>query len=55
MNIDDTNYLLSQIELIREQMVEIALIKGFTSKESIILSQELDFLLNQYEIKKGVK
>ncbi|CQR47854.1 Spo0E like sporulation regulatory protein [Paraliobacillus sp. PM-2] len=47
-----TKYLLSQIELIRKSMVEIALSQGFTSKESIHLSQELDNLLNQYEIEK---
>lgn len=33
-------------------MVEIALVNGFTSKESLVLSHELDCLLNQYEESK---
>ncbi|WP_256860537.1 aspartyl-phosphate phosphatase Spo0E family protein [Paraliobacillus ryukyuensis] len=44
--------LLSKIEILRHKMIEIALIKGFTSQESINLSKELDELLNQYEKEK---
>lgn len=40
--------LLMQIELLRNKMTEIACDKGFTSEESIIVSQELDRLLNIY-------
>ncbi|UFU00863.1 aspartyl-phosphate phosphatase Spo0E family protein [Radiobacillus kanasensis] len=44
--------LLLRIEFLRNRMTEIALEKGFTSAESIYLSQELDKLLNQYEAQK---
>lgn len=40
--------LLHRIEYLRHQMTTIALKKGFASKESIKLSQELDQLLNTY-------
>ncbi|WP_164669207.1 aspartyl-phosphate phosphatase Spo0E family protein [Virgibacillus doumboii] len=43
-----TENLLEQIEFLRKQMSDVALKKGFTSIESISLSQELDRLLNQY-------
>jgi stage 0 sporulation regulatory protein len=45
----DTDKLLKQIEMLREQMSSVALAKGITSLESIALSQELDRLLNIYE------
>lgn len=41
--------LLDQIELLRNKMTSVALEKGFTSTESITISQELDRLLNIYE------
>lgn len=41
--------LLVRIESQRNKMTEVALDKGFTSAESIAISQELDRLLNLYE------
>ncbi|WP_373895862.1 Spo0E family sporulation regulatory protein-aspartic acid phosphatase [Virgibacillus natechei] len=41
--------LLKRIELLRQQMTEVATEKGFTHIDSIELSQELDKLLNLYE------
>ncbi|MFC4556931.1 Spo0E family sporulation regulatory protein-aspartic acid phosphatase [Virgibacillus kekensis] len=41
--------LEKRIELLRNKMAEVALEKGFTSNESISISQELDKLLNLYE------
>lgn len=41
--------LLERIEYLRNEMTEVALRKGFTSTESITISQELDKLLNIYE------
>ncbi|WP_186577706.1 aspartyl-phosphate phosphatase Spo0E family protein [Aquibacillus kalidii] len=47
------NNLLERIEYLRKKMTDVALNKGFTSTESILISQELDRLLNQYhEFKK---
>ncbi|WP_188454565.1 aspartyl-phosphate phosphatase Spo0E family protein [Virgibacillus oceani] len=43
-----TEKLLERIEFLRNKMTEIALDKGFTSAESINISQELDRLLNLY-------
>lgn len=43
-----TNNLLERIEFLRNKMTTIAIDKGFTSKESIRVSQELDRLLNLY-------
>lgn len=40
--------LIKQIEHLRKKMIYAALTKGFTSKESVRLSQELDCLLNLY-------
>ncbi|MGM8211917.1 Spo0E family sporulation regulatory protein-aspartic acid phosphatase [Virgibacillus sp. W0430] len=40
--------ILKQIEILRNQMTEIAFTKGFTSEESIEVSQRLDQLLNLY-------
>lgn len=45
-NIDN---LLDRIEFLRNKMTEVAFKKGFTSKESIMISQELDKVLNQYD------
>ncbi|ASK64446.1 Spo0E family sporulation regulatory protein-aspartic acid phosphatase [Virgibacillus phasianinus] len=41
--------LLERIEFLRNEMAKVAFKKGFTSKESIIISQELDKLLNLYD------
>lgn len=40
--------LLSRIEVLRNKMTEVAWDKGFTSEESLHVSQELDELLNVY-------
>ncbi|UOQ48024.1 aspartyl-phosphate phosphatase Spo0E family protein [Gracilibacillus caseinilyticus] len=44
--------LVSKIEKLRKEMTDVALKKGITSKESIHISQELDELLNDYEMYK---
>lgn len=41
--------LLKRIELLRNKMSIVAINKGFTSRESILISQELDKLLNLYD------
>lgn len=46
----DSKKILVKIESHRNKMAEVALEKGLTSKESISLSQELDRLLNSYEM-----
>ncbi|AYV70815.1 MULTISPECIES: aspartyl-phosphate phosphatase Spo0E family protein [Niallia] len=40
--------LLTQIELKRTELIEIAMKHGFSSSSAIICSQELDVLLNKY-------
>jgi len=45
----ETEELLKRIEFLRNKMTEVAFTKGFTSKDSIIISQELDKLLNLYD------
>ncbi|MDC3412747.1 aspartyl-phosphate phosphatase Spo0E family protein [Aquibacillus sp. 3ASR75-11] len=45
--------LLERIEHLRNKMTEVALKKGFTSEDSIKISQELDRLLNVYESYKN--
>ncbi|MGM8214299.1 aspartyl-phosphate phosphatase Spo0E family protein [Bacillaceae bacterium W0354] len=40
--------LEKKIEKLRKQMVTIATEKGYTSQESIQLSQELDEVINEY-------
>ncbi|WMV76930.1 MULTISPECIES: aspartyl-phosphate phosphatase Spo0E family protein [Geobacillus] len=40
--------VLLLIEEKRQQMIELALTYGFTAKETIQCSQELDRLINQY-------
>ncbi|HLR80161.1 MAG TPA: aspartyl-phosphate phosphatase Spo0E family protein [Bacillota bacterium] len=47
-----TDKLLKRIEYLRNKMTDVAMEKGFTSPESITLSQELDKLLNLYESMK---
>lgn len=42
------DYLLRQMEVKREQMVEAAQLHGFTSIETVTYSQELDRLMNIY-------
>ncbi|WP_110943523.1 aspartyl-phosphate phosphatase Spo0E family protein [Virgibacillus senegalensis] len=46
---ENSQVLLEKIEYLRNKMAKVALRKGFTSNESISLSQELDHLLNTYE------
>lgn len=36
-------------------MIEVAVEKGFSSEESIIMSHKLDQLLNQYEQEKRLR
>ncbi|WP_228547586.1 aspartyl-phosphate phosphatase Spo0E family protein [Filobacillus milosensis] len=43
------NKLQLEIEQLRDQMVQHANKNGYTSPESIRLSQELDNLLNEYQ------
>lgn len=47
--------ILRKIELLRKKLTDIALSKGFTSAESLSLSQELDQLLNFYERIQGTE
>ena len=42
-------YLMRKIEILRREMTEIALKKGFTDNEAIKISQELDSILNEYD------
>ncbi|MGP4108822.1 Spo0E family sporulation regulatory protein-aspartic acid phosphatase [Virgibacillus sp. L01] len=44
-----TEKLLERIEFLRDKMTDVALKKGFTSVESITISQELDRLLNLFD------
>ncbi|WP_430786270.1 Spo0E family sporulation regulatory protein-aspartic acid phosphatase [Virgibacillus flavescens] len=46
---DKINNVLDRIEFLRKEMTKVAFEKGFTSKESIVISQELDKLLNLYD------
>ncbi|NRD77131.1 aspartyl-phosphate phosphatase Spo0E family protein [Bacillus sp. BRMEA1] len=39
-------YLYELIETLRKRMISAGMSKGFTSEETISLSQELDLLLN---------
>ncbi|WP_337193883.1 aspartyl-phosphate phosphatase Spo0E family protein [Pontibacillus yanchengensis] len=50
--ITTTQQLTERIELLRNRMIKVATVKGFTSDESLAISQELDYLLNMYELKK---
>jgi hypothetical protein len=43
--------LLAQIEQLRKKMIQVALENGFTNKDSIAISQELDKLLTRYQNK----
>jgi hypothetical protein len=40
------NDLFEQIEILRRKMIYVGMSKGFTSKETIILSEKLDSLIN---------
>ena len=40
------NDLIKRIEKLRKRMILVGMTKGFTAKETINLSQELDNLLN---------
>ncbi|SHG90387.1 Spo0E like sporulation regulatory protein [Virgibacillus chiguensis] len=50
-----TDELLKRIEYLRYRMAEVALEKGFTNLEAIELSQELDELLNKYDIERQIQ
>ncbi|MFQ3546081.1 aspartyl-phosphate phosphatase Spo0E family protein [Halobacillus rhizosphaerae] len=41
-----------KIEDLREKMTRVAIQNGFSSPESVRISQELDELLNRYQMKK---
>ncbi|WP_083512032.1 aspartyl-phosphate phosphatase Spo0E family protein [Amphibacillus sediminis] len=51
----DTSNLLERIEQLRQSMIEVATTKGYSSKESILISRELDELLNLYNRITGWK
>ncbi|GGJ97971.1 hypothetical protein GCM10007063_20350 [Lentibacillus kapialis] len=44
--------ILRRIEYLRNRMTDVAMEKGFTSPESVRISQELDKLLNLYQSMK---
>jgi hypothetical protein len=44
--------LEEEIELIREEMVSVAIKKGIMAEETIGFSRKLDRLINQYEEEK---
>lgn len=48
MVVYETEDLLKEIEVLRDKMVKTTLEKGFTCEESIMISQELDHLINCY-------
>ncbi|MFB4169510.1 Spo0E family sporulation regulatory protein-aspartic acid phosphatase [Virgibacillus sp. JSM 102003] len=50
-----TEKLLERIEFLRNKMTDVAFEKGFTSVESINISQELDRLLNLFDDVKKTK
>lgn len=41
-------YLQRKIELLRHEMTEMAILKGFSDQEVVQISQELDYYLNEY-------
>ena len=45
--------LIIEIESIRESMVNVALKKGLSAKETLALSQKLDSLMNQFAASGG--
>ncbi|MBM7552971.1 aspartyl-phosphate phosphatase Spo0E family protein [Thalassobacillus pellis] len=47
---ENADQLLGRIENLRKKMTTVALLEGFTSPESVRISQELDELLNMYDI-----
>ncbi|MDQ0160064.1 aspartyl-phosphate phosphatase Spo0E family protein [Alkalibacillus salilacus] len=44
-----------KIEIVRQEMINVAAKHGYSSHESVHLSQELDKLLNQYTKMTGAK
>lgn len=48
-----TQQLIERIESLRKRMIQTATVQGFTSRESLEISQELDRLLNLYENKNN--
>lgn len=41
--------LLERIEYLRKYLIEVASLSGYTSEESVQVSEELDKLLNRYQ------
>lgn len=53
-NMCATDKLLERIEFLRHKMTDVAMKEGFTSVNSITISQELDRLLNLFnEVKQN--
>lgn len=46
-----SDQLLAKIEQLRKEMIQVAMENGFTDKDSIAISQELDILLTRYQTK----
>ncbi|WP_328700987.1 aspartyl-phosphate phosphatase Spo0E family protein [Aquibacillus kalidii] len=49
---NNNKILLTKINKKRQEMIEIGLSQGLTSKETVRCSQELDALLNKYNGEK---
>ncbi|WP_226578200.1 Spo0E family sporulation regulatory protein-aspartic acid phosphatase [Halobacillus litoralis] len=52
MQLTDKDPQLTRVEYLRKKMTEVALEKGFSSVESVQISQELDALLNELQDQK---
>ncbi|MGP7816365.1 Spo0E family sporulation regulatory protein-aspartic acid phosphatase [Niallia sp. 01092] len=46
---NDSDTLLTYINTLRQDLIEVGLDHGLTSRETIQLSQKLDYYLNQYQ------
>ncbi|MBM4762789.1 Spo0E family sporulation regulatory protein-aspartic acid phosphatase [Bacillus sp. B15-48] len=47
--ITEQRTLMTTINLLREEMIQTAIKEGFTSKKTLILSQQLDEYIIQYQ------
>ncbi|WP_377344741.1 Spo0E family sporulation regulatory protein-aspartic acid phosphatase [Pontibacillus salicampi] len=47
-----SHQLAERIESLRNRMIKVATVKGFTSEESLAISRELDYLLNKYDLQQ---
>ncbi|RDI47676.1 aspartyl-phosphate phosphatase Spo0E family protein [Falsibacillus pallidus] len=45
---DNKNHYMAQIQLKRDEMIQLGLEFGLASKQTVACSQELDSLLNEY-------